>query len=207
MLWLNNFGCGIGAYKTFDYESIKLPQSLDKRGVADSTVLPNYLYRDDALKLWGAINQFVDNILRIYYHSDEDVQQDDEIQQWIKEVHDFGLPNHGSEGEVDHHVPSQFLLVDDLREVLTAIIFTCSCEHAAQNFGQFDYYAFNPNAPMIMRQPPPTEKGQLQIKDLVKMLGHMDYVSIQIAATWTLSQFSDDEVRNCSIWYGCGYIL
>jgi arachidonate 5-lipoxygenase len=182
------------AYKAFDYESIILPKSLKKRGVDDRTVLPNYFYRDDAMELWKAINQFVDDILGIYYHSDNDVQQDDEVQQWISEVQEFGLPNHHSEGEIDHNVPSRFNSIDDLKEAITAIIFTCSCEHAAQNFGQFDYYAFNPNAPLIMRKAPPTEKGQLEFRDLVPMLGSKDSSTFQIASTWTLSQFSDDEL-------------
>lgn len=170
--------------------------ALEKRGVIDAAVLPGYFYRDDALKLWDAIEQFVNDIVRIYYRSDDDIQRDEEIQEWIKEVHEFGLPRH--EGEVDHHVPSEFKSIPDLTEVLTVLIFTCSGEHAAQNFGQFDYYAFNPNAPMIMRRPPPKEKGKLKTSDLVKMLGNTSYASVQIAATWTLSAFSEDEVRKLS---------
>lgn len=187
------------SYREFDFQALKLPDSLVKRGVINSTELPSYPYRDDALKMWDAIKQFVEEIVQIYYKSDEDVTRDEEIQDWISEVHNIGLPQHGLEGEVDHHVPFEFKSIAELIEVLTVIIFTCSCEHAAQNFGQFDYYAFYPNYPMIMRQPPPSERGTLTMDHLLKMLGHTDYVSLQLATVWLLSGYSADEVKSTPI--------
>ena len=35
--------------------------------------LPNFHYRDDSLKLWAAIKDFVTKILAIYYSSDDDI--------------------------------------------------------------------------------------------------------------------------------------
>ena len=50
-----------------------LPQALKKRGLDEADKLPNFYYRDDSLKLWAAIGKFVNDILAIYYRSDDNV--------------------------------------------------------------------------------------------------------------------------------------
>ncbi|XP_062505950.1 allene oxide synthase-lipoxygenase protein-like isoform X2 [Corticium candelabrum] len=37
-------------YRAFDYRNIVFPKSLENRGVADMTILPNYFYRDDGVE-------------------------------------------------------------------------------------------------------------------------------------------------------------
>lgn len=191
--------CLSESYREFDFNSLKLPLSLAKRGVMNASNLPGYYYRDDALKLWVAIKSFVEDVVDIFYRSDDDVENDEEIQDWMAEVHDIGLPQHGLEEEVDHHVPQAIKSIPDLVEILTTIVFTCSCEHAAQNFAQFDYYSFYPNAPMLMRQPPPSQKRKTTMDDLLKTLGHTSHVCMQLATVWLLSNFSEDEVRYANV--------
>ena len=48
---------------------------LKERGVDDEKKLPNFHYREDALKLWAAIEEFVKDILSVYYHSDDAVKK------------------------------------------------------------------------------------------------------------------------------------
>ena len=60
--------------------------------------------RDDALLLWSALTTFVKDIITLYYKSDDDVTKDVELQAWIKDLHDNGLPVR--EGDEDHEVPS-----------------------------------------------------------------------------------------------------
>ena len=55
------------------WHSYNLPQVLKERGVDDPKKLPNFHYREDSLKLWGAIAEFVKEVLSAYYHSDGDV--------------------------------------------------------------------------------------------------------------------------------------
>lgn len=57
------------------WHSYDLPQVLKERGVDDPKKLPNFHYREDALKLWAAIEEFVYEILSVYYHSDDDVKK------------------------------------------------------------------------------------------------------------------------------------
>ncbi len=44
--------------------------------------------------------------------------------------------------------PGKITTVAQLIDVATQLIFTCSAQHAAVNFSQFDYFGYVPNAPM-----------------------------------------------------------
>ena len=62
-------------YKNISWETYNLPQALKKRGIDVVDKLPNFYYRDDSLKLWTAIEEFVKQILAIYYRSDNDIKE------------------------------------------------------------------------------------------------------------------------------------
>ena len=64
------------------------PLNIETRGVSD---LPNYYYRDDGLLLWKAIKEYVEDILDLFYLSDEDVLEDSEIQEWIDEIYRYNI--------------------------------------------------------------------------------------------------------------------
>eukprot|EP00118_Oscarella_pearsei_P019847 m.213385 g.213385 ORF g.213385 m.213385 type:complete len:702 (+) comp39785_c0_seq1:3-2108(+) len=181
-------------YRNFDWRLLNVPHALKERKVEDVAKLPRYYYRDDAMNLWDAMMAFIKEVVKIYYSCDGEVRKDTELQAFMKDLHDNGLVQHGLEGEVDHHVPKSLESVKELIEWLTCVIFCCSAQHAAENFGQFDYYAYNPNAPMIMRQPPPTKKGEVNAAHVLKSIGTTTDACVQIAATWTLAAFSEDEV-------------
>ena len=53
---------------------------------------------------------------------------------------------------------SGFTSVDQVVEVIAAIISICSQRHAAANFGQYDQYGFVPNYPAILYGSVPTSK-------------------------------------------------
>ena len=69
-------------YFSFDHE-LNFPQNIKNRDVGD---LPNYHFRDDGLQLWFAIRSYVDSVVDIFYHTDIDVQQDYELQEWETEI-------------------------------------------------------------------------------------------------------------------------
>ena len=62
-------------YKNLSWSSYDLLGVLKERGVLDANKLPGFHYRDDALRLWQAIKEFITYILSIYYHSDNDIQK------------------------------------------------------------------------------------------------------------------------------------
>lgn len=173
------------------WPSYILPQVLKDRGVDDPEKLPNFHYREDSLKLWAAIADFVKEILSGYYHSDGEVQKDYELQNWVKDLHDNGYPN--KPGHTNHGVPPSFTSCVQLYEFLTSIIFTCACQHAAVNFSQMDVYGFPPNSPALMRQPPPTKKGVVGQADLMKCLATKHQSSLTIATVYDLTRIFNDE--------------
>ena len=58
--------------------------NIEKRGV--DLDLPDYHFRDDALLIWKAMKEYVDEMVKIFYESDQDVQDDFEIQAWFNEI-------------------------------------------------------------------------------------------------------------------------
>ncbi|XP_078365380.1 allene oxide synthase-lipoxygenase protein-like isoform X2 [Oculina patagonica] len=173
------------------WASYNLPQVLKERGVDDAEKLPNFHYREDALKLWAAIEAFVKEIMSVYYHADDDVKKDHELQNWVRDLHDNGYPTMA--GHTNHGVPTSFTSCDQLYDFLIAIIFTCACQHAAVNFSQMDVYGFPPNSPALMRQPPPKKKGIVGMADLMKCLATKHQSSLTIATVYDLTRIYSDE--------------
>lgn len=119
-----------------------LPQTLAQRGVDDASRLPDYPYRDDALLLWGAINQWVEDYVNHYYASDAAVEGDAEVQSWVAELvaHDGGrLNNIGTANTISKRA--------ELVELITLICFTASAQHAAVNFPQASLMSYVPATP------------------------------------------------------------
>ena len=151
------------------------------------------LSRDDALRLWSAITTFIKEVITLYYKSDDDVTKDVELQAWIKDFNENGLPVR--EGDDDHEVPSALQTRDQLINLLTSVVFTCSCQHAAVNFGLLDVSGFIPFTPSMMRKPPPTKKNQTSLKTILETLPSKSQSLKQIALFYVLTRFAEDEVN------------
>ena len=132
----------------------------------------------------------------MYYHSDDDVTKDSELQAWIKDIHDNGFTP--TPGHVDHRFPAGLVSRDELVHLLTCVVFTCSCQHAAVNFGQLEAYAFIPNAPPTMQLPPPTKKGETDMKRIMATLPNKWQTAWHIGTMHTLTRYSEDEVHSPS---------
>mmetsp|Transcript_2922 Transcript_2922/g.4439 ORF Transcript_2922/g.4439 Transcript_2922/m.4439 type:complete len:1085 (-) Transcript_2922:650-3904(-) len=180
------------AFKTFDFwKTMHLPSALTQRGVENTSVLRNYTYRDDGLLVWRALFNYVHDIVSLYYEEDADVINDSEIQSWINDMQQNGY--HGKQGQ-GHGLPTRFDTKHEMCEVITTLLWTASCQHAAVNFSQFDYYSFGVMAPGMMRQSPPTVKGKMTERELVDSLPSCANVSYAMAVAWNLSRFSSEEV-------------
>ncbi|XP_045578571.1 hydroperoxide isomerase ALOXE3-like [Salmo salar] len=55
------------------YSSLCMPEDITARGLES---IPNFLYRDDGLRLRDIIHRFVHNVIGHYYTCDSDVQND-----------------------------------------------------------------------------------------------------------------------------------
>uniref|UniRef100_A0A8C1YHB3 Uncharacterized protein n=1 Tax=Cyprinus carpio TaxID=7962 RepID=A0A8C1YHB3_CYPCA len=182
-------GAGMGkliqnAMKTLTYESLCFPEDIKARGMED---VPKYYYRDDGKMVWKAIHCFVSAVIKTYYRSDKAVQKDVEIQEFVKDVACFGMNN-------SDNFPKSLSSREQLVKYLTAVIFTASAQHAAVNFGQFDWYGWIPNSPSTMRKPPPQQKGQVDLKYIMESLPDRECSSSALGTVWALSQTQKNEL-------------
>jgi len=160
-----------------------LPQTLAQRGVDDASRLPDYPYRDDALLVWGAINQWVENYVNHYYASDAAVQGDAEVQSWVAELvaHDGGrLNNIGTANRISKRT--------ELVDLITLICFTASAQHAAVNFPQAPLMSYLPATPPAGYSPLSslTQEGFSE-NDFLKFLPPLDIAKALLDILYLLS--------------------
>lgn len=177
---------GKKGYKVWKLSDNKPRPDIEHRGVLDPAVLPHYPYRDDALLLWDALEEYVGGVLGHFYTSDDALVRDTDMQHWWKDLTDHGLP-------VEKLPCSELTRVSDLTDILTTVLFTVSVQHAAVNYLQYEHYAFVPNAPLCMRQAPPRKKGVLGANDIEAMIPSKSQMLWQVSVGRALSSFGDDE--------------
>lgn len=125
------------------------------------------------------------------------IKQDTELQTWILDLYNNGYPKR--EGENDHGFPGSITNLEQLIHLLTIIIFTCSCQHAAVNFSQMDAYGFQPHTPSLMRQPPPKKKGvAVTVEYIMNSLPTKEQAAATIAVVFDLTRKFEDEVKSNS---------
>ncbi|MCA9685840.1 MAG: lipoxygenase, partial [Myxococcales bacterium] len=145
------------ALTSLDFNGHMLKNNLKIRGVDDPALLPDYPYRDDALLLWDAIEGWVGDYLDLYYDSDADVVEDEELQAWYR---DLISPEGGTLSTLGQADPAGgegrgLFTVAYLKEVVTMVIFTGSVQHAGVNFPQRTIMSYAPAMPLATYAPPP----------------------------------------------------
>ena len=159
-----------------------LPQILAQRGVDDASRLPDYPYRDDALLVWSAIRQWVDDYVNYYYASDAAVQRDAEVQSWVAELvaPDGGrLNNIGTANRISTRA--------ELVELITLICFTASAQHAAVNFPQASLMSYVPAAPPAGYSPLSVMQKGFSENDFLKFLPPLDVAKALLDILYLLS--------------------
>ena len=171
-----------------------IKKNLKERGVDNREQLPGYYYRDDGIKIWNVTEEYVKEVIDLFYENSEDVKKDTEVKQWVEEIHTIAFPGF-HEAPQGHGFPAKIETKEELIEYCTLIIFTGSAQHAAVNFGQFDTYGYTPNAPIGMRKAPP-KRSNVLYRDLMEYLPDINTAGMASSITFTLAQFSPDEVIN-----------
>jgi len=167
-------GLAVQGVKKLNVMDSLLPKTFADRGVDDATALPNYPFRDDSLLYWRIIGEWVSSYVGLYYLADADVQQDTELQAWVSELaandggRIAGLPNGGA-----------LRSIRELNDLLTYTVYTCSTQHAAVNFPQYDLMSYAPNMPLASYRPVPTEKTGATEADYIAMLPTLDMAELQ----------------------------
>nr|XP_023402917.1 arachidonate 5-lipoxygenase isoform X2 [Loxodonta africana] len=177
------------AMQELTYASLCFPEAIRARGMDSTEDIPYYFYRDDGLLVWEAIKKFTAEVIGIYYESDQVVEEDQELQDFLKDVYVYGMRDQKTSG-----FPKSIKTREKLSEYLTVVIFTASAQHAAVNFGQYDWCSWIPNAPPTMRAPPPMAKGVVTIEQIVQTLPDRGRSCWHLGAVWALSQFQENEL-------------
>ncbi|XP_040379658.1 putative lipoxygenase 5 [Oryza brachyantha] len=138
-----------------------LPADLIRRGMAVEDpsqphglrlLIEDYPYAADGLLLWSAISRWCEAYVAAYYPSDEAVQADYELQSWYAEAVQSGhADKRGAPWWPRLSTPG------DLASLLTTLVWLCSAQHAALNFGQYPLGGYIPNRPPLMRRLVPAE--------------------------------------------------
>ncbi len=158
-----------------NFNDVMFPKTLTSQGVADSAQLPDYPYRDDGRLIWDAIHTWVGAYLRLYYTSDQQVLNDQDLQNWAKElVSDQGgrLKNFGEDAS------GAIKTLDYLIDAVTSVIFTGSAQHAAVNFPQSELMSYAPAFPLALFSPAPTSSEEQG--NFMSMLPSLDRAQTQI---------------------------
>lgn len=134
-----------------------------RRGLDDAGTLREFPYRDDALLIWEAIENWMDDYVRVYYTSDADVIADTELAAWVVEAASMGKMKGFRE----------ITSVDQLIEVLTMVIYTASAYHASVNYPQSHLMTYAPYTAGIAATPPPTSTDGLTEADWIKSLPNL----------------------------------
>ncbi|MFQ6625593.1 hypothetical protein Gotur_004794 [Gossypium turneri] len=156
-------------------------------------VLEDYPYAKDGIEIWTAIETWVTEYCNVFYHNDNDVKEDEEIQEWWKEIKTRGHADR-KEGWYDINT------FESLVKALTTLIWITSGLHAAVNFGQYGYGGWPPNRPMLLRKflPKEEEVEEMEDMDIMKFMEEMlpdkFQMKLAIAVMDLLSRHTSDEV-------------
>ncbi|XP_031125615.1 linoleate 13S-lipoxygenase 3-1, chloroplastic-like isoform X2 [Ipomoea triloba] len=193
------------AYKSFwQFNLENLPADLIRRGMAVADpmqphglklLIEDYPYAADGLLIWEAIQKWVTTYVNHYYPDFDGVCNDRELQAWYSEAVNVGHADlRNAEWWPTLESPA------DLASILTTIIWLCSAQHAALNFGQYPYGGYLPNRPTLMRRLIPDENDPEYAvfvsdpqKYFFKALPSKPDATKLIAVVDTLSTHSPDE--------------
>jgi len=181
------------AFQDFTYDDMNYVEDLKKRDVMD---LPNFHHRDDSIKLWDTILEYVTEMVTNYYETDLDVLKDWELQSWVKDVFENGFGKMKGVKAPSLGFPSQLNSKAELVEYLQKLIFTDTVRHTFINFYTFQYSKFAPNSPMVMNGQLPTEaeRGTTTLETLLKVLPNRKQATTQAATTRVLAAKAIDEI-------------
>lgn len=171
---------------THDLRADSLPRWITRQGLDDRTVLPDHPWRDDALRIHGAIARWITAFIVRTYRDDSAVRRDPELQAWASAL---GRP--GGKGGITGF--GEIASRADLSTVLTELVYTASAGHAAVNFPQWTDAGFSGRMPGagwaplpdlasateadFVRLLPPLAKAELQAEFLY-LLGSIYYTRL-----------------------------
>ncbi len=106
---------------TFDISSLDVPQVFERDGM-EKTPFP-YPYAKNTKRLWNIIEKYASNYINVYYKSDKQIQEDDEIQK-LYDVLNRCVPNN----QIEQYMQCR-TRKEKLSRLMTLYIYTVSVLH------------------------------------------------------------------------------
>eukprot|EP01065_Artemidia_motanka_P011237 TRINITY_DN16045_c1_g1_i1.p1 TRINITY_DN16045_c1_g1~~TRINITY_DN16045_c1_g1_i1.p1 ORF type:complete len:947 (+),score=282.30 TRINITY_DN16045_c1_g1_i1:66-2906(+) len=167
------------SWAKYDFNNTSFKHDYTER-TDPSSPLMYYYYREDGLRLWKAMDQYVDSVVRKYYTRPDDIDGDRELQKWTREcvnnLHRFmDLQPSRKEQPIVFNV--------------TTMLFNVTAQFSALTFNIYQQYGFVPNAPGVLVRGPIVEKTKDQITegDLMSLLPDKRTTVLQTATAFVLS--------------------
>jgi arachidonate 15-lipoxygenase len=180
----------VDSYKRWSLTANAFPAELAARHLDDAGALPEFAYRDDGQLLWDAIHEYITAYLALYYPESGDVVHDPELQSWAAELASW-------EGGRVKDMPERIQSREQLRDILTTVLFTCGPQHAVVNYGQYSYLSFVPNMPLAAYCDLDPEAGPAHFQnesDLMRLLPPDDSTRRQLQVMNLLSAYHNDRL-------------
>ncbi|CAK0787323.1 hypothetical protein CVIRNUC_010541 [Coccomyxa viridis] len=190
------------SFKLANFESDLINRGMAARDAEGQRLKPviDYPFAEDGLDIWYAMRDWFDAYLRLYYDDNGNggkvaVMEDTEILAFWEEVKTKGHPDLAADAW------PELKDIASLRDILTSIAFNGSVHHSAVNFGNYDYSAWCPNRPSMIRKAIPRKDEADKITRLKANFEEefLSYLTepqdaIQIAATFRiLSTHAENE--------------
>jgi arachidonate 15-lipoxygenase len=151
------------AHLAWQFDDNNPDSVFDIRGVAE---IPNFPFRDDTQLLWQAVQKWVESYVTLYYPTQQDMLQDNELQAWINEL---VSPNYakvtGMRGLKETGNSKQPYVIDDkdyLIKVIAQIIYIAGPQHASVNYAQYPLMSYMPSVAGTIYQPAPGKETKLE---------------------------------------------
>lgn len=165
-------------YKSWKLEDQQFPKQLSARGFdPDGGDGLSYYYRDDGMRIWRALEKYVEKSLEGAYkvqnpdekiaeqQRDAMIAKDKVLARWCEEMRDKNCAAVES-------FPESFTSLNKLRDTITTIIYNVSAEHAAVNASQERYLAYVPNRPNALFKPVPSPEGaDMDLRQILRIQG------------------------------------
>ena len=142
----------------------------------DTHDLPGYLYRDDGMLIWQAVEAYAGGYIHLYYPEQSALRQDPELAAWSAELDEFFGP--GKIPPADSPA--------NLQSILSAILFSV-IQHTFVGAVQYEYIAYPPAMPPMLRIPVPATQEEVQEADILRALPTLNQIHLIVKATYAFS--------------------
>ena len=140
-------------FATFQFQSLNVKASLEEHEISYCPLLTQYSYPKHAIALWDMIEEFVNEMVGLFYVDDATVQEDVELQNFLRELKTIGFP-HGA------GLPERFMSRESVVTFCTCVLNTCTVRHDQVSEGLLDYYGYTPIACPAFTAGPPAFKRE-----------------------------------------------